>query len=104
MRTILQDYFWGCLVIRFRVQELLADKQFVENRVITITELASETGISRVTLSKMINQRGYTTGTDNLDRLCRFFGCPLEKLAEYVPDEQVKVSTHGVKALIRKKR
>lgn len=91
-------------MIRFRVQELLADKQFVENRVITITELASETGISRVTLSKMINQRGYTTGTDNLDRLCKFFECPLEKLAEYVPDEQVKVSTHGVKALIRKKR
>lgn len=84
-------------MIRFRVQELLADKQFAENRVITITELASASGISRVTLSKMINQRGYTTGTDNLDRLCKFFGCTIERLAEYVPDEQVKAFPEDVK-------
>ena len=76
-------------MIRFHLQELLADRQFAEGRVVTITEMAAESGISRVTLSKMINQRGYTTGTDNLDKLCKYFGCGLEKLAEYVPDEQV---------------
>ena len=76
-------------MIRYRVQELLADKQFAEDRVVTITELATATGISRVTLSKMINQRGYITGSDNLDSLCRYFGCSLDKLAEYVPDNQV---------------
>lgn len=76
-------------MIRYRVQELLADKQFAEDRVVTITELAAATGISRVTLSKMINQRGYVTGSDNLDSLCRYFGCSLDKLAEYVPDDQV---------------
>jgi len=80
------------MMIRFRVQELLADKQFAENRVVTIAEVAAQTGISRVTLSKLINQRGYITGSDNLDRLCRFFGCSLDKLAEYVPDEQVAYS------------
>lgn len=76
------------MVIRFRIQQLLADKQFAEDRVVTITELSAETGISRVTLSKMINQRGYVTNTDNLDRLCRFFGCSIDQLAEYVSDEQ----------------
>jgi len=76
-------------VIRYRVQELLADKQFAEDRVVTITELATATGISRVTLSKMINQRGYITGSDNLDSLCRYFGCSLDKLAVYLPDNQV---------------
>lgn len=74
-------------MIRFRVQELLADKQFVENRVITIAEVAERTGISRVTLSKLINRRGYVTGTDNLDRLCEFFGCQLGDLAVFLPNE-----------------
>ena len=45
---------------------------------------------SRVTLSKMINQRGYSTLTDHLNRLCRYFNCRLEDLAEYVPDEELK--------------
>ena len=73
-------------MIRYRVQELLADKQFAEDRVVTITELAAATGISRVTLSKMINQRGYVTGSDNLDKLCQYFGCTLDRVAEFVPD------------------
>lgn len=83
-------------MIRFRFQELLADRQFAEGRVVTIAEVAAQTGISRVTLSKLINQRGYITGTDILDRLCRYFGCSLDRLAEYVPDEQVP-NTGGAK-------
>ena len=74
-------------MIRFRIQELLAEKQFQEGRRITLLELAEATGISRVTLSKMVNQRGYGTLTDHLDKLCKFFGCKLEQLAEYVPDD-----------------
>lgn len=76
-------------MIRFRVMELLANKQFEEDRVITITEMATATEISRVTLSKMINQRGYVTGTDNLDRLCSYFGCPISDLVEYIPDSKL---------------
>lgn len=73
-------------MIRYRIQELLADKHFREGRRITIKELAEATGISRVTLSKMVNQIGYGTLTDHLDKLCRFFGCTISELAEYVPD------------------
>ena len=77
-------------MIRFRIQELLAEKQFREGKRITVTELSAATGINRVTLSKMINQRGYSTVTDNLDRLCQYFDCSLDKLAEYVRDEDLK--------------
>jgi DNA-binding Xre family transcriptional regulator len=28
----------------------------------------------------------FNTTTDNLERLCRFFACPIEALVEYVPD------------------
>lgn len=75
-------------MIRFRIQELLAEKHFKEGRRITLLELSQATGINRVTLSKMVNQRGYSTVTDNLDRLCRYFDCKIDQLAEYVADEE----------------
>ena len=53
-----------------------------------MTKLSEVTGINRVTLSKMVNQRSYSTVTDNLDRLCRFFGCKISDVAEYIPDEE----------------
>ncbi|ULG70859.1 helix-turn-helix transcriptional regulator [Marinobacterium sediminicola] len=37
-----------------------------------------------MTLSKIINHRGHSTVTDNLDRLCAYFDCPIEKLVTYV--------------------
>lgn len=74
-------------MIRFRIQHLLAEKQFREGRRVTLLELAEATGISRVTLSKMVNQRGYGTLTDHLDRLCAYFGCRIEQLAEFIPDD-----------------
>ena len=48
-----------------------------------MTEVAAQTGINRMTLSKIANHPGYSTVTDNLDRLCDYFGCRLEHL----PDE-----------------
>ena len=77
-------------MIRFRLQELLAEKQFREGRRATLTELSETTGINRVTLSKMVNQRGYSTVTDNLDKLCKFFNCEVGELAEFVPDEEMQ--------------
>lgn len=75
-------------MLRFRLQELLAERQFRTGERITLTALAVATGVNRVTLSKMINQRGYSTVTESLDRLCSYFECPIEKLVEYVPDAE----------------
>ena len=74
-------------MIRFRLKELLADKGFRERRVVTMAEVAETTGVHRITLSKIANNRGYNSGTENLDRLCKFFACRLEDLAQYVPDD-----------------
>ena len=76
-------------MIRFRLQELLAEKQFREGKRATLTELSEATSINRVTLSKMVNQRGYSTVTENLDRLCKYFNCKVSDIAEYVPDNEV---------------
>jgi len=76
-------------MIRFRLKELLADKAFRERRVVTLAEVAEVTGIHRITLSKIANHVGYNTGTDNLDKLCEYFGCRLEELAQHVPAAQI---------------
>lgn len=77
-------------MIRFRIQELLADKQFKNGRRVTLSELSEATGINRGTLSKMVNQKGYSTVTSNIDQLCQFFECQVEDVMEYVnePSEQ----------------
>jgi len=74
-------------MLRFKLQELIAEKQFQEGKRVTLTELAQVTGINRVTLSKMVNHRGYSTVTDNLDRLCNYFGCRIEQLVDHIPDK-----------------
>lgn len=73
-------------MIRFKIQELIAEKQFKEGKRVSIIEIAQATDINRMTLSRMINKRGYSTVTDNLDKLCKFFNCKIEDLAEFIPD------------------
>lgn len=72
-------------MIRFKIKELLARKEYELGRRLTISELSDVTGIHRMTLSKMINRPGYSTTTQHLDRLCGYFDCSLSDLAEYIP-------------------
>lgn len=74
-------------MLRFKLKELLAEKEFQEGRVITMVEVASSTGIHRMTLSKLSNHRGYNPTADVLDRLCNYFNCRIEQLVEHIPEE-----------------
>ena len=71
-------------MIRYRLRELMADYQFKTGRRLTFDELAKKTEIHRTTLSKIANHRSYNTTTDNIDRLCEYFGCKVGDLMEYV--------------------
>jgi putative transcriptional regulator len=73
-------------MLRFKIKEKIADMEFAEGRRVTIGEVAKAAGIHRMTLSKLINQRGYNTGSENLDRLCAFFKCEIGDLVEYIPE------------------
>ncbi|HRQ63849.1 MAG TPA: helix-turn-helix transcriptional regulator [Xanthomonadaceae bacterium] len=77
-------------MLRFKLKELIAEKEFRERRRITVQEVAEATGITRNTLSKIINQHGASVRSDNLDRLCAFFDCRIDALVEYVPDANSK--------------
>jgi putative transcriptional regulator len=84
-------------MIRFRIGELVAAKEFREGRRITLTEVAAATGVNRMTISRMINTKGYNAGSDTLDGLCRYFGCGVGDLAIYIPDEDAKADQTGHK-------
>jgi len=77
-------------MLRFKIKETIAKREFEEGRRITIAEVAEGAGIHRVTLSKMINRRGFSTSTDHIDGLCKYFECKVEDLVEYVRDDDVK--------------
>ena len=73
-------------MIRFRLAERIADKEFTERRTIQLLEIAAESGVGRMTLSKLLNHHGASIRTEYLDKLCRYFECRVEDLVEYVPD------------------
>lgn len=72
-------------MLRFKLRELIAEKSFNEDRHITIVEVANACNVNRMTLSKMVNKKGYNTNSENIDKLCAYFGCRVEDLVEHLP-------------------
>ena len=75
-------------MIRFKLRQRIADLEFKEKRRVTLQEIAKDTGLGRMTLSRMINTPGNVVRTDVLDKLCAYFGCQVGDLAEHVPDDE----------------
>jgi len=73
-------------MIRFRIKQLLADKEFKEKRKITLQEVADVTGIGRATLSRVTGTAKANTTTDVIDKLCSYFECSVSELMEHYPD------------------
>lgn len=80
-------------MIRFKLRERIADKEFRDKRRVTLIEIAEMTGIGRITLSRMLKP-GAVVKTDTLDKLCEFLECGLDDLAEYVREDTTGVSGH----------
>jgi putative transcriptional regulator len=77
-------------MIYLQITELIKAKKLEWNRKITLSEIADATGISRMTLFRMMKNQGYNTVTDHLDKLCAFFECELYELVKYVPDTHLR--------------
>lgn len=75
-------------MLRFRLKELISDKQFNEGRRVTIGEVAEATGIHRATLSKIANHQNYNATAEVIDKLCTFFEVPIQDLVTHVPDKE----------------
>lgn len=76
-------------MIRFYLQERIAEKKFQTGGKVTLEMISQVTGISRITLSRIGSQRGYNTTTDNIDKLCAYFECSVAQLMEHVSDDLI---------------
>lgn len=63
----------------------MADKEFRERRRITLIEVATATGIGRITLSRML-KHSHAVRSDTLDKLCAYFDCKIEEMVERVDE------------------
>lgn len=79
-----QNFFPETIVIRFRLRELLLEKERREGRTIRWAELAEATKISVATLSHIGSLKPYVvTNTAYVESLCRYFDCPVQDLVVF---------------------
>lgn len=83
-------------MIYIQIKEVMKQKRIAWSRKITLCEVAIATGISRTTLFRIMKNEGYSTVTDQLDKLCTFFECDIHELVKFVPDSQL--SSHAIAA------
>lgn len=74
-------------MIRFKLKELIAEKEFQEKRRVLVKEISDATGINRVTISKLLNNKDYNTTLEKVEKLCDFFDCEIADLIERVKEE-----------------
>jgi putative transcriptional regulator len=73
-------------MIRFRLPELLLEKERREGRRIAWSEVAQATGVSRQVLANLASRdRMVVTNTAFVESLCRYFGCLVQDLIEFSP-------------------
>lgn len=73
-------------MLKIKIKEMIAKKEYDEDRLIKVAEICEATGIGRTTLSAMINNKKKNVGIDNFDKLCAYFSCELSDLVEYIKD------------------
>ncbi len=73
-------------MIQLQIKDLIASRSIQWGRKVTINEIAQATGISRMTLNRMMRFEAYSTVTYHLDKLCTYFQCDLNELVRYTPN------------------
>jgi DNA-binding Xre family transcriptional regulator len=70
-------------MIEIHLTQMMLNKSAEQKRLITIDEIAKETGLGRNTLSRIKNNSDHKTTTDVIDKLCAYFDCKIEDLVTY---------------------
>lgn len=77
-------------MIVINLQAMIFAKQVEWKRHITIKEIADATGISRMTLHRMVKKPSYNACTGHLDKLCAYFNCGIDTLISWQPDSAAR--------------
>ena len=71
-------------MVKFKLKQLIAEKEFKDDRRITYDTIAKKTGVSRTTLSKIASIKGYKSNTEIVEKLCKYFKCTPNDFIEIV--------------------
>jgi putative transcriptional regulator len=78
-----------------KARRLRFEKEERDGKKLTYERMVEETGLSSTTLARMLKTEPLERiDAGTINALCRYFGCGLSDLLEYVPEEQ----TPGVTA------
>lgn len=75
-------------VIRNRFEELRLRKSREEGEKLPLKKIGAKTGLSETTLWRLSNGTNTRIDYTTIDVLCRYFGCSLGELLEYVEDKE----------------
>jgi len=56
------------------------------NKKITYDDISKETGISKITLSRMASKKGHNASSGSIEKLCKYFGVTPDELMTIIPD------------------
>ena len=74
-----------------RARRLRFEKEEREGRKLTYDRMVEDTGLSSTTLARMFKPEPLERiDAHTINSLCRYFGCGLADLLEYIPDEQAQ--------------
>ena len=68
-----------------KLNKLILHRQLKLDRQISMSEIASATGISRPQLSKLRTNPTENTTIKTIEKLCIFFDCSLDDILEFNP-------------------
>lgn len=77
-------------MIIINLQAMIFAKQVEWARHITLKEVAESTGISRMTLHRMVKNPTYNACTEHLGKLCTYFACDISALIHWQPEGAVR--------------
>jgi putative transcriptional regulator len=79
-------------MIVINLQAMIFAKQVEWKRHITLKEIAESTGISRMTLHRMVKTPSYNACTEHLGKLCTYFSCDIGALILWQPEPAQQVA------------
>lgn len=77
-------------MIIINLQAMIFAKQVEWKRHITLKEVADATGISRMTLHRMVKNPSYNACTEHLGKLCTYFACDITALIRWQPEADAR--------------
>ncbi len=73
-------------MIIYHIKDLMLRKSARINQKITYDFISKETGISKITLSRMAAKKGHNASAETIEKLCKYFDVTPNQLMTIVPE------------------